>query len=153
MDCTLAVNCGGEVMSEWLIEQGYEKSKVDECLYVKKNVDAHGREKILYLCLYVDDIFYTGDASMIEEFKTKINSKFQVRHINGSEFLGLQVEYDRTKGVARVKQAKYIDKILRRFGYTECKPAQTPMNVDIKLERLEGECDNQQNCISTSSSK
>ena len=55
------------------------------------------------------------------EFKAAIEARFRVRHLDGTEFLGLSIEHDRDKGVLEIDQAKYVEKILKRFGYWDCK--------------------------------
>ena len=98
----------------------------------------------LFVCLYVDDFLYTGDSALMAEFKAAIETRFRVRHLDGTEFLGLSIEYDRSKGVLEIGQAKYVEKVLKRFGFWECKARPTPMAANRRLERLDGECKDQQ---------
>ncbi|CAO2841229.1 unnamed protein product [Amaranthus hypochondriacus] len=71
---------------------GFEKCPYEHTLYVKKN-----NNKILIVCLYVDDLIYTGsDSQMIEEFKKQMKHEFDMTDIgNMNYYLGIEV--DQTK--------------------------------------------------------
>jgi hypothetical protein len=124
-----------DMFTLWMKETGYEQSKVDACLFTKR-VDG----KVLYVCLYVDDVLYTGDDGLMEQFKADINKRFKVRHLDATTFLGLSIKYDRAKGVLTLGQWQYVEKVLKRFGFWDCKPRDTPMAKDRTLPKMEGEC-------------
>lgn len=43
----------------------------------------------------------------------------------------------RKDGKIQLDQSSYIAKVLERFKMTDCKPAKTPMEVGLKLEKAE----------------
>ena len=130
-----------EVMDEWLLEQGFTRSMADKCLYTKR-VLRDGEWKEMYLCLFVDDAYYTGSKELIDEFLTAIQARFKIRTEGGSRYLGININFDDENGVVELDQCDYIDKVLRRFGMLECKTCKTPMarKSNGLLPRLEGEC-------------
>ena len=78
----------------WMLSQGFEQCTAsDECLFRKVVND---RE--LFVCLYVDDCLYCGDNELMAEFKAAIETRSKVRHLNGTEFLGLTIKYDLAAG-------------------------------------------------------
>ena len=78
----------------WMLSQGFEQCTAsDECLFRKVVND---RE--LFVCLYVDDYLYCGDNELMAEFKAAIETRFKVRHLDGTEFLGLTIKYDLAAG-------------------------------------------------------
>ena len=147
------------------------QSKVDECIYALAATDDDGNVKLdadgnparvaaidrngapildargnptyreLYVCLYVDDLLYTGDEATMAQFKTAIDARFDVRHLDATEFLGLSIDYDRRRGVLTLGQEEYIRKILRRFGMSNCTTRDTPMaKSGWTLPRMQGPC-------------
>ena len=61
--------------------------------------------------------------------------------------LGLEIETDKEAKVLKVSQQKYIDKILKRFGYENCHPQRTPMTTiqASNKEKIEREITNENN--------
>ena len=58
-----------------------------------------------------------------------------VRHseiLTESNYLGLDIQYDRAEGVLRIDQQKYLMKILARFGMLDCTTRKTPMAGDYR---------------------
>jgi hypothetical protein len=117
---------------------GMTQSKADECLFYREE-----NGKRMYVVLYVDDLLYAGDKGMISEFKKRLQNRFKVRHMDATDYLGLEIEYDRKAGTMKVGQKRYLQKILARFGMERCQTRKTPMAGDYrkKLQKREGPCD------------
>ena len=65
-----APRCWNSKIDEYLLKNGFIKSPSEPSLYVKKE----GTD-FLILCLYVDDLIYTGtNAKMVEDFKKAMMS-------------------------------------------------------------------------------
>ena len=46
----------------------------------------------MFVVLYVDDLLYAGDdAELIAQFKRRLSRRFKVRHMDGSNYLGLDI--------------------------------------------------------------
>jgi hypothetical protein len=72
---------------------GFTRSKVDHYVYFKL-IDDH----VIYLVLYVDDMFLIGsDKEIIQYVKTQFSSKFDMKDIVAVNFiLGMEIKRDRT---------------------------------------------------------
>lgn len=68
---------------------GFQKCPYDHSLYVKSEIGG----KMLILCLYVDDLIYTGNnVEMMKEFKKSMMEEFEMTDLRlMSYFLGVEV--------------------------------------------------------------
>ncbi|XP_019179192.1 PREDICTED: uncharacterized protein LOC109174409 [Ipomoea nil] len=89
--------------------------------------------KMLIVCLYVDDLVYTGnDSVMFEMFKKSMMLKFAMSDLRMMHyFLGIEVKQTAT-GIF-ICQKKYVKETLERFGMKGCNSASTPMETGLKL--------------------
>ena len=75
-------------IDSYLIKNGFSKSGNEHTLYVK--IDPPGN--ILLVCIYVDDMIYTGNL-MLQEFKTVMQKEFEMTDMGLMRyFLGLEVD-------------------------------------------------------------
>jgi hypothetical protein len=113
----------------YLIKSGFNKSQNEPTLYTK--IDQHG--KILIVCLYVDDMIYTGNLEL-KFFKHAMQSEFEMTDLGIMKyFLGIEVDQS-TKGIF-VCQKKYAVDIIKRFRMEECNPTETPIPLCTKLSK------------------
>jgi hypothetical protein len=120
----------------YLSQKGFTKCPYEHALYVKKNL--HGR--IMFVCLYVDDILFTGDdPTMIQDFKQSMVKEFEMTDLGLlAYFLGLEVKQC-SNGIF-VSQAKYATEVLKKFAMEDCDPADNPVEYGTRLTK-EGEGD------------
>ncbi|MCI32716.1 hypothetical protein A2U01_0053930, partial [Trifolium medium] len=87
------------------------------------------------ICLYVDDLLVTGsDLAEIKKFKSDMMNEFEMTDLGTiSYFLG--IEFLNTSKGLMLHQRKYAGEILKRFNMTDCTPAITPMETNLKLEK------------------
>eukprot|EP00257_Ricinus_communis_P015773 XP_015573748.1 uncharacterized protein LOC107261134 [Ricinus communis] len=90
---------------------------------------------MLIVCLYVDDIIYIGNCSvMFEKFKKSMMVEFEMSDLGMMHyFLGIEVMQSST-GVF-ISQKKYVQEILDRFKMKDCNPASTPSEFAWKLNK------------------
>ena len=102
----------------------------DDCIYHK-----FSRSKYIFLVLYVDDILLaTNDIRLLHETKRFLSKQFEMKDLGDSSFvLGIQIYQDRSRGILRLSQKIYIDKVLKRFGMQDCKPGDTPVSKGDKF--------------------
>ncbi|GJS52528.1 putative ribonuclease H-like domain-containing protein [Tanacetum coccineum] len=88
---------------------------------------------ILLVQVYVDDIhFGSTKKSLCTEFEKLMRIKFQMSFIGElTFFLGLQVT-QKDDGIF-ISQDKYMDEILKKFGFSTVKIASTPMETSKPL--------------------
>lgn len=111
-------------------ENGFERSKNEPTLYVKK----YEKNDLLMVCLYVDDMIYMGSShSLVCDFKSSMMKKFEMTDLGVLHyFLGLEVKQEED-GIF-ISQRKYAIDLLKRFNLLNCKTVATPMNVNEKLQ-------------------
>jgi hypothetical protein len=72
----------------YLIKSGFSRNQNEPTLYTK--TDQHG--KILIVCLYVDDMIYTGNLELTI-FKHAMQSEFEMTDLSIMKyFLGIEVD-------------------------------------------------------------
>jgi hypothetical protein len=113
----------------YLIKSGFNRSQNEPTLYTK--TDQQG--KILIVCMYVDDMIYTGNLQL-DSFKHAMQSEFEMTDLGIMKyFLGIEVDQS-TKGIF-VCQQKYATDIIKRFCMEDCNPTETPIPLGTKLSK------------------
>jgi hypothetical protein len=84
---------------------------------------------LLILAVHVDDCILTGSsASLIEEYKGKLNNEYALTDLGPVHWLlGIKVTRDREERTISLSQSAYIDTILARFSLSDAKPVSSPM--------------------------
>ncbi|KAH9650224.1 hypothetical protein KPL70_026286 [Citrus sinensis] len=96
-------------------ENGFTKCPYEHALYVKeKDGD------ILIVCLYVDDLIFTGsDPSLFEEFKRVMIKEFEMIDIGlMAYYLGIKVK--QKEECIFISQESYAKEILKKFKMNDC---------------------------------
>ena len=92
----------------------------------------------IYLIVYIDDIVITSnDQDGIQKLKQHFFSHFQTKDLGKLKyFLGIEVAQSNSEVV--ISQRKYTLDILTDTGMLDCKPVDTPMDPNVKLESGQG---------------
>ena len=90
---------------------------------------------MLIVCLYVDDLIFTGnDRSIFSDFKKSMMDEFEMSDLGKMHyFLGFEVVQS-DDGIF-VSQKKYVREILNRFKMKNCTSADTPVEFGLKLNK------------------
>jgi hypothetical protein len=108
-------------IDSYLTQNGFQRSENEPTLYIKSNQQGN----VLIVCLYVDDLIFTGDFG-IEEFKTVMKDEFEITYLGLMRyFLGIEVH--RSKTGIFISQSKYAHEMLKRFNMVNSKEAPTPL--------------------------
>jgi hypothetical protein len=120
----------------WMIKYGFKSSDADHCVYV---LIVNG--SIIVVILYVDDVIIAGDnQAVVDHFKDAIACRFKMKDLGALRWvLGMEVIRDVIKGTIQIKQTAYVDKILARFGMSQCKPVATPMEGALRRSDYDDE--------------
>ncbi|GKD10404.1 putative ribonuclease H-like domain-containing protein [Tanacetum coccineum] len=88
---------------------------------------------ILLVQVYVDDIIFgSTKKELCNAFEKLMHEKFQMSFIGElTFFLGLQVQ--QKKDGIFISQDKYVEEILKKFGFTDVKTASTPIETQKPL--------------------
>ncbi|GJY69888.1 putative ribonuclease H-like domain-containing protein [Tanacetum coccineum] len=98
--------------------------QIDKTLFIKRV-----KSDILLVQVYVDDIIFgSTKKKLCTEFEKLMHKKFQMSSMGElTFFLGLQVT-QKDDGIF-ISQDKYVDEILKKFGFSTMKTASTPMET------------------------
>jgi len=112
---------------------GYKQSNSDHTLFLKRKGDL-----ITCLIIYVDDMIITGsDIEEISQLKNNLFREFEMKDLGGLKyFLGIEA-LRFNKGIF-ISQRKYIMNLLAETGMIDCKPTDTPIQVNHGLKFEEG---------------
>jgi len=112
----------------------FNQSQYDPSLFLQRTPKG-----IVVLLVYVDDIVVTGsDQDAISRIKHLLHSTFKMKELGHlTYFLGLEVHYHH-EGVFLTQQ-KYIQDLVQLAGLTNATPVDTPMEVNVKYRRDEGD--------------
>ncbi|KAI3664284.1 hypothetical protein L6452_44769 [Arctium lappa] len=124
-----------DTLSTYLLENGFERGIIDKNLFIKRK-----KKDILLVQIYVDDIIFGSTKDyMCKEFEELMHKRFKMSSMGElTFFLGLQVK--QKKDGIFISQSKYVQDILTKFGFSDSKPASTPMETHKQITvDLEGE--------------
>nr|GFA76737.1 retrovirus-related Pol polyprotein from transposon TNT 1-94 [Tanacetum cinerariifolium] len=110
------------VLSQFMIESGFQKGSIDTTLFIKKK-----GKHIMLIQIYVDDIIFgSTNPKYCKKFLDLMVKRFEMSMMGEMKFfLGLQVNQF-SNGIF-INQSKYILDILKRFGMENCDTVPTPM--------------------------
>uniref|UniRef100_A0A803PC26 Reverse transcriptase Ty1/copia-type domain-containing protein n=1 Tax=Cannabis sativa TaxID=3483 RepID=A0A803PC26_CANSA len=131
----------GFLKEEVYIEQplGYEvkghEEKVLKCPYEHALYIKIKNEDILIVCLYVDDLIFTGsNSSMFEELKKDMAKEFEMTNIGlMSYYLDIEVKQE-DKGIF-ITQEDYAKEVLKKFNMDDSNLVSTPLEYGTKLSK------------------
>nr|GEW86327.1 hypothetical protein [Tanacetum cinerariifolium] len=102
-----------------------EVGTIDQTLFIRRQ-----RGFFILVQVYVDDIIFgSSNPQLCREFKALMHAKFQMSAMGELNFfLGLQV-LQKEDGIF-LSQDKYVGDILKNFGYSDVRSANTPMDKE-----------------------
>ncbi|GKF26452.1 retrovirus-related pol polyprotein from transposon TNT 1-94, partial [Tanacetum coccineum] len=102
----------------YFTKQGFRKCPYEYSLFVK--VEDGGR--ILMVCLYVDDLLFTGnDIVMFEKYKKSVMAEFDMSDLGRLHYF-LSIEVVQSDAGIFISQRKYMQEILKKFRMKDCNP-------------------------------
>nr|GEW23945.1 hypothetical protein [Tanacetum cinerariifolium] len=112
-------------LSKYLLANGFQRGTIDQTLFIRKH-----RGEFLLVQVYVNDIiFRSSNPQLCREFEGLMHEKFQISAMGELNFfLGLQV-LQKKDGIF-FSQDKYVGDILKKFGYSDVRSANTPMDEE-----------------------
>ncbi|KAD4585779.1 hypothetical protein E3N88_23380 [Mikania micrantha] len=109
-------------LTKHLLSHGYVRGAIDQTLFRKQVND-----DIILVQIYVDDIIFgSTNNQLCKDFEQIMRKKFEMSSLGEMIFfLGLQVRQD-SSGIV-IHQGKYVDDILAKFKFDDCKAVNTPI--------------------------
>jgi hypothetical protein len=120
-----------EKFDKILTSTRFVMNKADSCVYYR-----YGGGQGVILCLYVDDILIFGSSlSVIEEVKKFLSNNFEMKDLGETDVI-LNIKLLREgDGEVTLLQSHYVEKVLSRFGFSDCQPALTPYDPSVLLRK------------------
>jgi hypothetical protein len=120
-----------ECLDSTMLSYGFNKSPSDPCMYYR---DRGGEE--VYVAVFVDDLVIAGSSlEAVNEFKSEMKSRFNMKDIGLLNYcLGIEIVRNKDSSIS-LKQTKYIDDMITRFGLEKAHSEPTPMIPNIKLSK------------------
>lgn len=110
-----------------LISLNFKRLKSEPCVFVRKN-----DQSLIIIALYVDDllIFSNNEEENIK-IKKELMLRFEMQDLGKAKsILGMRIIQE--KGMITLDQSKYIENVLDKFNMGNCKPIDTPLEVNKK---------------------
>ena len=120
------------MLHNFLSENNFIQSDVDNCVYVKQIDD-----KMIVIVIWVDDLIIGASNDLLLcETKNMLKERFKMKDMGKlSHFLG--VDFEQGDSFVKVNQKEYICKVLERFGMSDCKPRSTPCELRVDNNGVE----------------
>lgn len=114
----------------YFLKEDFQKCPYEHTLFIKIG----DRGKMLIVCLYVDDLIYTGNVgAMFEIFKQSMMHEFDMSDLGMLHyFLGIEVVQT---AVGIFISQKNVQEILDRFQMKNCNSVGTPIEFGLKLTK------------------
>ena len=118
-----------EKFNRTLTSDGFIVNEADRCVYYR-----YGGGEGVILCLYVDDKLIFGTSlNLIKEVKDFLSESFEMKDLGEADIiLNIKLLREDDGGVTLV-QSHYVEKVLSRFGFSDCKPAPTPYDPSVLI--------------------
>jgi len=128
-----ASNLYHQKLLQWHLTHGFEQlDDVGTIFRLRRNND------VLIVQFYVDDgICACTSSTMFNDYVSELSKTFTLSSTGElKHYLGVEIDYDRRRGILRLSQTKYINDLLARFDMLNCSTAATPA---VPHEYLTGE--------------
>lgn len=134
-----APRCWNQRFTEFLCKFNFNVSDADKCIFIGR-VQGH----TMYLALYVDDGLLACESTRaIESVIAWLKTEFEITTGDGSYFVGLEIQYNRSQNSLFVSQSAYTKRILEKFGMISSKSVCIPADPCNVLRPAE----NDEECI------
>ncbi|RZB65513.1 Retrovirus-related Pol polyprotein from transposon TNT 1-94 [Glycine soja] len=119
-------------IDKYFQDKNFIKCPYEHALYIKAQSG-----DMLIVCLYVDDLIFTGNnPSMFEEFKKDMSNEFEMTDMGlRAYYLGIEVKQE-DKGIF-ITQEGYAKEVLKKFKMEDANPVGTLMECGSKLSKHE----------------
>jgi len=117
-----------EKFDNLMISNEFKVNESGKCIY-------YMYDKIIctIICFYVDDLLIFGsNIPTINSVKSLLSNNFDMKDLGEAEVI-LGIKNTRSDNGISLDQSHYIEKILRKYNYFDCKPASTPYDPSVKL--------------------
>jgi hypothetical protein len=83
-------------------------------------------------CAYM--LIFGTNIDVINEVKSFLSKSFDMKDL-GEDDVILNIKLIKADGGITLSQSHYVEKVLKRFGFSECKPSPTPYDPSVTLRK------------------
>ena len=122
--------CWHDSFSKFLKSSGFKQCDSDSCIFIANS----GNDIKCILALYVDDILISCSSdSFLKKLKSKLMNEYKMKDLGEvKQFLGVNVEQNEND--IFIHQANFVQGLLQKFQFENCKPMGTPVDISNKLK-------------------
>ena len=130
--------CWYKLISRWLLDQGYQQSGYDQCLFhAWRNADGQidpsqspddQHDDFMFIGFHVDGFLtVTADKQWETEFLDSLRSRFDITDLGEpTQLLGLNIERDKTARSLKISCPTVLNDMLENTGMTGAYPTTSP---------------------------
>lgn len=120
-------------MEETLCNLGYNKSKLEPCVFIK----SHDNGQKTIVGIYVDDfLIFSNNKTETDSLIKSLCNKFKIKNLGQvKQYLGMRINIDRNSNVITIDQQHYIEQLLQKFDMSDCNVVDTPMECKLDIEK------------------
>ena len=114
-----------------LLTANFSRLYSDPCVYIRQSEGS-----IEIITVWVDDmLLFTNSKERMDALKQELRTLFDITDLGEpSKLVGLEITRDRPNGTLTIKQTKYIESLLQKYGLQDANPVTIPMDPTLKLE-------------------
>ncbi|GJZ52035.1 putative ribonuclease H-like domain-containing protein [Tanacetum coccineum] len=117
-----------ETLLTYLLDNRFQRGQIDKTLFLKRV-----KGDILLVQVYYDDIIFGSTRKEVcTEFEKMMHKKFQMSSMGELTFF-LVLQVTQKDDVIFISQDKYVNEILKKFGFSTVKTASTPIETSKPL--------------------
>ena len=121
-------------LTNFLQNRGLQACPFDPCVFSNIMDITTANEKVI-MAVYVDDITLYGSNEAIAALTKQLRDRVNLSEAGKLHYLlGIQISIS-SDGEIALSQRGYVDKILHRFGMSDCKPQKVPLSPDHGLRK------------------
>jgi hypothetical protein len=110
---------------------GFVVNDAGKCVYYR-----YGGDEGVIMCLYIDDILIFGTSlDVIKRVKEFLSNNFEMKDMGEADVIHNIKLLREGNGGVTLLQSHYVEKVLSRFGFSDCKPAPPPYDPSVLLRK------------------
>ncbi|KAL0368203.1 UNVERIFIED_CONTAM: Retrovirus-related Pol polyprotein from transposon TNT 1-94 [Sesamum calycinum] len=108
---------------------------IDEMIYMMQPENFVSGDLKNMVCKLTKSIYgLNNDIWLLHETKRFLAKNFEIKDLGEASYvLGIEIHRDCSRGILRLSQKNYIEKVLKRYGMQDCKPGDTPVTKGDKF--------------------
>jgi len=133
--------------NEFMRNSRFSRCDMDHCCYVKKYTNSY-----VILVVYVDEMLIARSSmAEINKLKQQLAKTFEMKDLGPpKQILGMRILTNRSEGILKFSQEKYIHKLLDRFYLEDSKTRNTPLGSHLKFSKKQSLQTDEEKCYMSS---